>query len=78
MRHHSCLDIKEWPVYRGKKEQSIGAIPMEVQTLDLLDKDFPNNYRKLYLGLPWWSGGQVVKTPCSQCRGHWFNPWLGN
>ena len=56
MRHHSCLDIKEWPVYRGKK-QSIGAIPMEVQTLDLLDKDFPNNYRKLYLGLPWWSGG---------------------
>ena len=23
-------------------------------------------------------GGPVVKTPCSQCRGHGFNPWLGN
>ena len=24
------------------------------------------------------SGGPVVKTPCFQCRGHGFNPWLGN
>ena len=23
-------------------------------------------------------GGPVVKTPCSQCRGHGFNPWSGN
>ena len=23
-------------------------------------------------------GGPVVKTPCFQCRGHKFNPWLGN
>ena len=22
--------------------------------------------------------GPVVKTRCSQCRGHGFNPWLGN
>ena len=23
-------------------------------------------------------GGPVVKTRCSQCRGHQFNPWMGN
>ena len=23
-------------------------------------------------------GGPVAKTPCSQCRGPGFNPWLGN
>ena len=23
-------------------------------------------------------GGPVVKTPCFQCRGHEFNPSLGN
>ena len=23
-------------------------------------------------------GGPVVKTPHSQCRGHGFDPWLGN
>ena len=23
-------------------------------------------------------GSPVVKTPCSQSRGHGFNPWLGN
>ena len=23
-------------------------------------------------------GGPGVKTPCFQCRGHGFNPWLGN
>ena len=23
-------------------------------------------------------GGPVGKTPCSQCRGHGFDPWLGN
>ena len=23
-------------------------------------------------------GSPVVKTLCSQCRGHGFNPWLGN
>ena len=23
-------------------------------------------------------GGPVVKTPCSQCRGHGFDPWSGN
>ena len=23
-------------------------------------------------------GVPVVKTPCSQCRGHGFDPWLGN
>ena len=22
--------------------------------------------------------GPVIKTPCSQCRGHRFGPWLGN
>ena len=24
------------------------------------------------------SGGPVIKTPCSQCRGHGFDPWSGN
>ena len=24
------------------------------------------------------SGGPVAKTPCSQCRGPGFDPWLGN
>ena len=23
-------------------------------------------------------GGPLVKTPCFHCRGHGFNPWLGN
>ena len=23
-------------------------------------------------------GGPVAKTPCSQCRGPGFDPWLGN
>ena len=23
-------------------------------------------------------GGPVAKTPCSQCRGHGFDPWAGN
>ena len=23
-------------------------------------------------------GGPIVKTPCCQCRGSGFNPWLGN
>ena len=23
-------------------------------------------------------GGPVVKTQCSQCRGHGFDPWSGN
>ena len=23
-------------------------------------------------------GSLMVKTPCSQCRGHRFNPWSGN
>ena len=23
-------------------------------------------------------GGPGVKTPCSQCRGHGFDPWSGN
>ena len=23
-------------------------------------------------------GGPVVKTLCSHCRGHWFDPWSGN
>ena len=28
---------------------------------------------------PWdFSGSPVVKTLCFQCRGHRFNPWLGN
>ena len=22
--------------------------------------------------------GPVVRTPCFHCRGHGFNPWLGN
>ena len=22
--------------------------------------------------------GLMVKTPSFHCRGHWFNPWLGN
>ena len=26
-------------------------------------------------GLPWWSRGKELT---SQCRGHGFNPWLGN
>ena len=27
--------------------------------------------------LPWgFPGGSVVKTLCSHCRGHWFDPWL--
>ena len=30
----------------------------------MLSRDFP--------------GGPVVKTPCFHCRGHWFDPWLGN
>ena len=32
--------------------------------LKRISKDFP--------------GGAVAKTPCSQCREHGFNPWLGN
>lgn len=24
------------------------------------------------------SGSPVIKTPCSQGRGHWFYSWLGN
>ena len=28
-----------------------------------------------FLALP---GGPVIKTLCSQCRGHRFNPWSGN
>ena len=27
------------------------------------------------LGLPWWSSG---KESAYQCRGHGFDPWLGN
>ena len=28
----------------------------------------------------WWDfpGGPAAKTPCSQCRGPWFDPWSGN
>ena len=37
----------------------------------------------IYLSLKFLGGtslasGPVVKTPCSQRRGHGFNPWLGN
>ena len=37
-------------------------------------------YTLLYLKWITWDfpGGPVVKTPCSQCRGPRFHPWLGN
>ena len=31
--------------------------------------------RKITMGLPWWPRGYESAL---QCRGHWFNPWLGN
>ena len=34
------------------------------------------NIQKFFAFL--YTGGPVVKTPCFQCRGHRFNPWLGN
>ena len=34
-----------------------------------------SKYIKQYWDFP---GGPVVKTLCSQCRGHGFDPWSGN
>ena len=52
-------------------------------------KESDTNERLIWSDLIWpirnyswktvdWSGGPVVKSPCFQCRGHRFHPWLGN
>ena len=33
------------------------------------------DFKRLVTDFP---GGPVVKTPCFHCRGHGFDPWLGN
>ena len=43
---------------------------------NLKNKNEREKQKKCKLGgLPWWSRG---KEFTSQCRGHGFNPWLGN
>ena len=34
--------------------------------------------RILKIHLQEFPGGPVVRTPCFHCRGHGFDPWLGN
>ena len=40
----------------------------------------PMSPSELYLQKPVWDfpAGPVAKTPCSQCRGPWFDPWSGD
>ena len=35
-------------------------------------------FSQLRMNVPDFPGSPVVKTPCSQCRGHGFDPCLGN
>ena len=40
--------------------------------------DFISYYKECIMGLKGFPGGPVVKTLSFQCRGHGFDPWLGN
>ena len=53
-----------WFFVRYKKELCMDSSYVEFAFENRSLKDF--------------SGGSVAKTPRSQCRGPWFNPWSGN
>ena len=67
----NAITIKLPTEFVTEIEQTIFTICVETQkTLNS-----PNNLEKEKQGL---SFGPVVKTPYFHCRGHRFDPWLGN
>ena len=52
------------PSAAKQTNKQINKIFLKIKLNEMKNLDFP--------------GGPVDKTPCSQCRGPGFNPWLGN
>ena len=56
--------FKLWMYFKVKLIGPAGGLDDERKRKKRVKRDVPR--------------GPVVKTPCFQCRGYGFNPWLGN
>ena len=63
IRVHVQLLSRAQPFWPPRLLACQAPLSMELSRQEYWSGDFP--------------GGPVGKTPCSQCRGPWFDPWLG-